>query len=181
MKLLSIFGLFLTLSGSAQTISLVSTGNVGNLRPPMNEEGQLAYRPVLNSGGLYLGKPGTPIQFIVATNGSIPGSPPYTFSLQFGRSIPNGTNQVAFYESGGGGGLFANLNGALYRVAVRSNQVAGLPAGVLYMTGSETTIDYLKVGAYAMNSNGVFVFNSELTGTGVNATNNRVIVKGHPT
>ena len=141
MKLLSIFILFLTLSCSAQTISLVSTGSVGNLRPPMNEDGQLAYRPVLNSGSLYLGKPGTPIQFIVATNGPIPGSPPYTFSLQFGRSIPNGTNQVAFYESGGGGGLIANLNGTLYRAAVRSNQVAGLTAGVLYMTGTGTTID----------------------------------------
>jgi hypothetical protein len=147
----------------------------------MNEDGQLAYQTVLNTGGLYLGKPGTTIPFVVATNGPIPGAPPYTFSLQFGRSIPNGSNQVAFYESGGGGGLFANLNGTLYRVAVRSNQVAGLTAGVLYMTGSETTIDYLKAGGYAMNSNGVFVYNSELTGTGVNATNNRVIVKGHPT
>jgi hypothetical protein len=181
MKPLAIIALFLTLTCGAQTISLVSTGLVGNVRPPMNEDGQLAYQTVLSTAGLYLGKPGAPIQFTVATNGPISGSPPYTFSSLIGRAIPNGTNQVAFYESGGGGGLFANLNGTLYRVAVRSNQVAGLPAGVFYMTGSGTTLDYLGAGGYAMNSNGVFVFNSELTGTGVNATNNRVIVKGHPT
>jgi len=72
MKPLAIITLFLTLTCGAQTISLVSTGLVGNLRPPMNEDGQLAYQTVLNTAGLYLGKPGAPIQFTVATNGPIP-------------------------------------------------------------------------------------------------------------
>ena len=179
--------LFIAAPSHAQTISLVNTGLVGNMRPPINEEGQVAYQN--NVGGVttatYLGKPGVPIQMVVATNGPIAGSPPYTFSSLTGRPIANGTNQVAFYEGGfggfgGGGGLFANLNGTLYRVAVRSNQVPGLAAGILYLTGSGSSTDTLPVG-YSMNSSGVFAFNSELTGPGLGVTNNRVVMKGHPT
>jgi hypothetical protein len=165
----------------AQIISFVNTGLVGNMRPTINEAGQVVYR---NSAitAIYLGKPGVPVQMVAATNGPIAGSPPYSFSsLGAGQPLANGSNQVAFWEGGGGGGLFASLNGTLYRVAVKSNQVPGQAAGVLFMTGGGSQIDYLGSGAWAMNSNGIFAFNSELTGTGVNTTNNRVIMKGHPT
>lgn len=182
MKIPGIVTLLLSLItyGRAQTISLVNTGLVGNIRPTISEAGQMAYQ---NNPGtaLYLGKPGSPIQMVIATNGPVAGSPPYTLSYLAVRALANGTNQAAFWEGGGGGGLFANLNGTLYRVAVKSNQVPGQAAGILFMTGSGSSIDYLGSGAWAMNSNGIFAFNTELTGTGVNTTNNRAIVKGHPT
>jgi len=36
--------LFLAALSHAQTISLVNTGLVGNMRPPINEDGQVAYQ-----------------------------------------------------------------------------------------------------------------------------------------
>ena len=154
MKIPGILALLLatTAFGRAQTISLVNTGAVGNARPPISEDGQVSY---LNSPGgvnnaLYLGKPGAAIQMVTATNGPIAGSPPYSFNGLVGPRIANGTNQVAFYEgrtSENISGLFANFNGTLYRVAVISNQVPGLAAGVLFKTGFNDSEDVLN-GAY---------------------------------
>src|SRR6185436_18789536 len=101
MKISRIFAFLLaiTTSGRAQTLGLVSTGLGGS--PPISEAGQVAY-PNNAGSAIYLGQPGAPIQLVVATNGPIAGSPPYTFSsLTGGQPIPNGTNQVAFYEGGG--------------------------------------------------------------------------------
>jgi len=101
MRIFSTFALLLIFAAvsRAQTISLVNTGAVGNLRPPINEDGQAVYQNNAPATALYLGKPGTPIQMVLATNGPIAGSPPYSFNGLVGRRIANGTNQVAFYES----------------------------------------------------------------------------------
>jgi len=185
MRIFSTFALLLIFAAvsRAQTISLVNTGAVGNARPPISEDGQVVYQNNAPATALYLGKPGTPIQMVVATNGPISGSPSYSFNGLIGRRIANGTNQIAFYESRTAeniSGLFANFSGTLYRVAVISNQVPGLSAGVLFNTGDNVSGDVLPQG-FTMNSNGVFVFNAKLMGTGINTTNNHIVMKGHPT
>lgn len=165
----------------AQTLQLIATNTGGgNIRAPINEQGQVVYQNFLDPlPGLRFGMPGVATQAVVAShNDLLPGALQFVISGFPGYQIANGTNRVAYFATGGSlgyGGLFMYEGGTTHRVAVSSNQAPGLPVGVMFSVSS--------AGAFvAMNSNGNFIVVPGLTGTGVVATSNDfAIFKGPAT